>query len=121
MIMNGTLHKQGNENLCQVLERQFGGKFHKMLDAGLWILEKTGILLVHQDYAASFNYVASSINSLSSYQLYSLCGKDTQNRSMMLTGTTNGKIFIPAKDGIFDQHPASSIQHPGALLEQLFQ
>jgi len=26
-------------------------------------------------------------------------------------GAVNGKVFIPAEDGIFDQHRASSIQH----------
>ncbi len=34
---------------------------------------------------------------------------------IIFPGAVNGKVFIPAKDGIFDQHRASSNEHLYAL------
>jgi len=37
--------------------------------------------------------------------------KGPYNKLIISPGAVNGKVFIPAKDGIFDQHRASSNQH----------
>jgi hypothetical protein len=64
-----------------------------MLDAGLWILDEIR-------------------NSL----IFLICRKRPYNKLIIFLGNVNGRLFIPAEDGIFASlQQSSSIQHPVSL------
>ena len=62
--------------------------YNMILDAGFWILDE-----------------------IRNFFTFLIFRKGPYNKLIIFTGTVNGKAFIPAKDGIFDQHRASSNQH----------
>jgi len=81
----------------QVFVSNSGSGNKQILDAGSWILD--------------------GIRNCFSISL--ICRKGPDNRLMMFPGKVEEKLFIPAKDGIFDQHRASSNQHRFASSKEL--
>ncbi len=62
--------------------------YNMILDAGFWILDE-----------------------IRNFFTFLIFRKGPYNKLIIFPGTVNGKVFIPAEDGIFDQHRASSIQY----------
>ncbi len=66
--------------------------YNMILDAGFWILDE-----------------------IRNFFTFLIFRKGPYNKLIIFPGTVNGKVFIPAEDGSFDQHPVSSIASPQAV------
>ena len=53
-------------------------------------------------------------NEIRNFITFLFFRKGRYNKLIISPCAVNGKVFIPAKDGIFDQHRASSISTPQA-------
>jgi hypothetical protein len=65
--------------------------------------------------AATYNMMLDTgfliLDEIRNFFISLIFRKGPYNKLIIFPGTVNGQVFIPAKDGIFDQHRASSNQY----------